>query len=46
MRTAAAFFGEDWDERDPTRVLRIVRDFVRLFSKTMADIEVRLLGSR
>ncbi len=41
MRGVTAFFGEDWDEGDPSRVLRIVRDFVNLFDKSMAEIEVR-----
>ena len=41
MRGVTAFFGEDWDEGDPSRVLRIVRDFVTLFDKSMAEIEAR-----
>ena len=41
MRSVTAFFGEDWDEADPARVLRVVRDFVALFDKCMAEMEVR-----
>jgi hypothetical protein len=35
------YFGEDWLENDPSRVLRIVRDFMNLFDKAMAEIEVQ-----
>lgn len=41
MRSVTAFFGEDWEEADPARVLRVVRDFVSLFDKCMGEIEVR-----
>jgi hypothetical protein len=41
MKRVTEYFGEDWDANDPSRVLRIVRDFMNLFDKSMAEIEVR-----
>lgn len=42
MKSLTAFFGEDWDANDPSRVLRIVRDFMNLFNKAHQEIEVRV----
>ncbi|CAL8462809.1 g2342 [Coccomyxa elongata] len=39
MKRVTEYFGEDWDANDPSRVLRIVRDFMNLFDKSMAEIE-------
>ena len=41
MKSLTAFFGEDWDANDPSRVLRIVRNFMNLFNKAHQEIEVR-----
>ena len=41
MKRATEYFGEDWDANDPSRVMRIVRDFMNLFDKSMAEIEAR-----
>ena len=38
LRKAAAFFGEDFDEGDPAKVLRVVRDFLSLVDKAEAEI--------
>ena len=46
MKSVTVYFGEDWDANDPSRVLRIVRDFMNLFDKSMAEIEVRGRGSQ
>ena len=40
MKSLTAYFGEDWDAGDPSRVLRVVRDFVNLFNKAHGEIEV------
>lgn len=40
MKGLTAYFGEDWDAGDPSRVLRIVRDFMNLFDKAHREIEV------
>ena len=40
MRSLTAYFGEDWDANDPSRVLRVVRDFMDLFGKAHREIEV------
>ena len=40
MKSLTAYFGEDWDAGDPSRVLRVVRDFVNLFDKAHREIEV------
>lgn len=42
LKRVTAYFGEDWQESDPSRVLRVVRDFMNLFDKGMAEIEVTL----
>ena len=41
MKSLTAYFGEDWDAGDPSRVLRVVRDFVNLFNKAHGEIEVQ-----
>lgn len=46
MKRVTEYFGEDWDANDPSRVLRIVRDFMNLFDKSMAEIEVRASVTR
>ena len=43
MKSLTAYFGEDWDAADPSRVLRVVRDFVNLFNKAHGEIEVQPL---
>lgn len=40
VRSLTAYFGEDWDANDPSRVLRVVRDFMDLFGKAHREIEV------
>ena len=41
LRDITAYFGEAFDEADPARVLRIVRDFLGLYEKALAELEVR-----
>eukprot|EP00884_Botryococcus_braunii_P003894 jgi/Botrbrau1/13505/Bobra.0082s0098.1 len=41
MRSVTEYFGEDFDENDPSRTLRIVRDFMALFDKTLIEIEAQ-----
>ena len=41
LRAVAVYCGEDWDENDPSRTLRIVRDFLALFDRVLLDIRVR-----
>ena len=40
MKSVTAYFGEDWDANDPSRVLRVIRDFMNLFNKAQHEIEV------
>ena len=40
MKRVTAYFGEDWDANDPSRVLRVIRDFMNLFNKAQHEIEV------
>lgn len=40
LKSAARYCGEDWDENDPSRTLRIVRDFLALFNRVLGDIQV------
>jgi hypothetical protein len=44
MRSLTAYFGEDWDANDPSRVLRVVRDFMDLFGKAHREIEVSVFS--
>ncbi len=41
LRDITAYFGEAFDEADPSRVLRIMRDFLGLVEKAFAELEVR-----
>lgn len=41
LRDITAYFGEAFDEVDPARVLRIVRDFLGLYEKALAELEAR-----
>ena len=43
MKDITAYCGEDLDSNDPSRILRVVRDFVKLFEKALGDIKVRQL---
>ncbi len=40
MKSVTSYFGEDWDANDPSRVLRVIRDFMNLFNKAQHEIEV------
>ena len=40
LKAIATYCGEDFDPMDPSRILRVVRDFMRLFEKSLADIRV------
>ena len=35
------YFGEGYDPTDPSKVLRVIRDFMLLFDKAMLEIKVR-----
>ncbi len=41
LKAIATYCGEDFDPTDPSRILRVVRDFMRLFEKSLTDIRVR-----
>lgn len=41
LEEAATYCGENFDASDPSRTLRIVRDFLNLFDRVLADIKVR-----
>ena len=41
LKAIATYCGEDFDPTDPSRILRVVRDFMRLFEKSLGDIRVR-----
>ncbi|CAL5223204.1 g5679 [Coccomyxa viridis] len=43
MKSVTAYFGEDWDANDPSRVLRVIRDFMNLFNKAQHEIEAKKL---
>jgi hypothetical protein len=40
LEEAATYCGENFDANDPSRTLRIVRDFLNLFDRVLADIKV------
>lgn len=40
LKKVTEFFGESYDAMDPSRILRIVRDFMRLFDKSTKEIQV------
>ena len=42
LKSLAEYFGEDYTSSDPTRILRTVRDFMRLYHRAISDIEVRV----
>ncbi|KAK9825141.1 hypothetical protein WJX81_003866 [Elliptochloris bilobata] len=41
LKEITAYFGEAFDETDPQRVLRIVRDFLGLYEKALSELEAR-----
>ncbi len=41
LRDITAYFGEAFEEADPSRVLRIVRDFLGLYEKALAELQAR-----
>ena len=41
MKAITAYCGEEFEAADPSRILRVVRDFVKLFEKALADIKAR-----
>lgn len=43
LEEAATYCGENFDASDPSRTLRIVRDFLNLFDRVLADIKVSRL---
>ena len=43
LEEAATYCGENFDPSDPSRTLRIVRDFLNLFDRVLADIKVSRL---
>ncbi|KAK9817525.1 hypothetical protein WJX74_007435 [Apatococcus lobatus] len=40
LKKVTEFFGESYDALDPSRILRIVRDFMRLFDKSTKEIQI------
>lgn len=47
MQQVTEYFGEGYDPTDPAKVLRVIRDFMTLFDKSIFDIKVctRCTGS-
>ena len=41
MQQVTEYFGEGYDATDPSKVLRVIRDFMTLFDKAMFEIKVR-----
>jgi len=40
LQELTEYYGEDFAQADPTRIMRTVRDFVQLFEKVLRDIKV------
>lgn len=41
MQQVTEYFGEGFDATDPAKVLRVIRDFMTLFDKSIFEIKVR-----
>lgn len=41
MKQVTEYFGEGYDATDPSKVLRVIRDFMLLFDKAVFEIQVR-----
>jgi hypothetical protein len=41
MQQVTEYFGEGYDATDPSKVLRVIRDFMMLFDKAILEIKVR-----
>ena len=46
LQEAATYCGEAFDASDPSRTLRIVRDFLNLFDRVLTDIKVTGVSPR
>ncbi len=46
LKSLAEYFGEEYSSNDPTRILRTVRDFMRLYHRAIGDIEVWVVSTR
>ena len=40
MQQVTEYFGENYDATDPSKVLRVIRDFMQLFDKAVFEIKV------
>lgn len=40
MQQVTEYFGEGYDATDPAKVLRVIRDFMTLFDKSIFEIKV------
>lgn len=40
MQQVTEYFGEGYDATDPSKVLRVIRDFMTLFDKSIFEIKV------
>ena len=40
MQQVTEYFGEGYDATDPSKVLRVIRDFMHLFDKAVFEIQV------
>ena len=40
MQQVTEYFGESYDATDPSKVLRVIRDFMQLFDKAVFEIQV------
>ena len=40
MRQVTEYFGEGYDATDPAKVLRVIKDFMTLFDKSIFEIKV------
>lgn len=42
MQQVTEYFGEGYDATDPAKVLRVIRDFMMLFDKSIFEIKVNV----
>ena len=42
MQQVTEYFGENYDATDPSKVLRVIRDFMLLFDKAIFEIKVTI----
>lgn len=43
LRQLYSYFGEEYDNQDPAKILAIISSFIDIFAKAVADLQVRHL---